>query len=626
MNEEFAATLKLVLDESSIAKVKERLKSLNKELSQTINVSVGGGNNISSPVIKPDVDMSDVEVGIKSYQAQIEALANKLGDLMTNLSAGGLSTSQFTELSAEIERINNRLVDLIDKQKQLNAEASKSNVNFKKISEGIAQATGGAKKFVLALIGARTVYFGIRKAMSAYLSQNDDLQNKLNACWYALGSLFAPVLEYIVNLFATLIGYVNVFLRALGLAGINMSSYAKSAGSAAKSTKQLQVSGIDEINNVGSDESSGGGAGGGVGNPLGDIELDSGIVSILETIGAWCSANLPIIAGLIAGVAAAIMAVKLGCDLITACGIGILVAGIVMTIGYLLQYLQDPSWANFGGIISGIGVALLGLSIIIASVPVAIAGAIVLVLGLLASNWEAIQEWWANCWASIDETLALIEETMGLTIASIFAIVFDTVRYLVQIVMNLLDGLFKGVKNIVDGIIKICKGDLKGGLQLIFKGIANICIGLVNSCISATEGLINIVIDGINVLLGGISDIASGVGSLFGLSPVNIRLNKVSFSRIPSLNVGTNYVPNDMLAQIHQGEAIIPKKFNSSDFFGNTSAEELTLLANIVDQLEELNKKDTTINLDGDNVAEKINNRLESLKQRQGNRVFALAR
>lgn len=190
----------------------------------------------------------------------------------------------------------------------------------------------------------------------------------------------------------------------------------------------------------------------------------------------------------------------------------------------------------------------------------------------------------------------------------------------------ILDGLFKGVKNIVDGIIKICKGDLKGGLQLIFKGIANICIGLVNSCISAAEGLINIVIDGINVLLGGISDIASGVGSLFGLSPVNIRLNKVSFSRIPSLNVGTNYVPNDMLAQIHRGEAIIPKKFNSSDFFGNTSAEELTLLANIVDQLEELNKKDTTINLDGDNVAEKINNRLESLKQRQGNRVFALAR
>ena len=31
---------------------------------------------------------------------------------------------------------------------------------------------------------------------------------------------------------------------------------------------------------------------------------------------------------------------------------------------------------------------------------------------------------------------------------------------------------------------------------------------------------------------------------------------------IPFLDVGTNYVPQDMLAQIHQGEAVVPKQYN----------------------------------------------------------------
>lgn len=624
MNEEFAVALKLAIDESSIAKVKERLKNLKKELETNVNLSLGSSSGKSID-IKPNVDMSSAEDGIKNYVAQIEQALQKLADLRTTLSTLNPGSIEYVDMSANIEKVNNQLASLIDKQNKLSEEAKKTSINMKAIGQAIEKSTSKAKGFVMALIGARSVYFGIRKAMSTYLSQNDALQNKLNACWYALGSLFAPVLEYIVNLFATLVGYVNVFLKALGFAGISMKNYGKSAGSAAKETKQL--AGIDEINNVGDDASSGGASGGAGGNPFENMQLDSGIVATLEAIGAWCQANLPIIAGLVLGVAAAVLALKAGLDLVTALGIGVLVGGIAMSIGYLLQYLQDPSWANFGGIIAGIGVALLGLAIIIGSVPLAIAGAIVLILGVLASNWEAIQEWWAGVWANIDQLLLDLEERFGMSIASIYAVIFDTVRYLVQVVMELLNGVFKGVKQIIDGIIKICKGDLKGGLTLIFKGLANIIIGVVNACIAAAEGLINIVVDGINVLLGGLSDIANAVGSLIGLdSKFDFRLSKVTFSRIPSFDVGTNYVPNDMLAEIHKGEAIIPKRFNSTDFFGQSSAEELTLLAQINEQLVELNQKDTTINLDGDNVAEKINNRIQSLTQRQGNRVFALAR
>jgi hypothetical protein len=47
----------------------------------------------------------------------------------------------------------------------------------------------------------------------------------------------------------------------------------------------------------------------------------------------------------------------------------------------------------------------------------------------------------------------------------------------------------------------------------------------------------------------------------YGISEVDVRAAGRSMS-LPGFDVGTNYVPRDMLAQIHQGEAIIPAAFN----------------------------------------------------------------
>lgn len=51
--------------------------------------------------------------------------------------------------------------------------------------------------------------------------------------------------------------------------------------------------------------------------------------------------------------------------------------------------------------------------------------------------------------------------------------------------------------------------------------------------------------------------------------------------RLPAFAVGTNYVPRDMLAQIHEGEAIVPKAFNPWANGGSTGGDNEALIAEL---------------------------------------------
>jgi len=78
------------------------------------------------------------------------------------------------------------------------------------------------------------------------------------------------------------------------------------------------------------------------------------------------------------------------------------------------------------------------------------------------------------------------------------------------------------------------------------------------------RGMINNVIDGLNWLIRGLNKISitvpDWVADLLGMD----RGSKFGFniSEIPKLAAGTNYVPQDMFAMLHEGEAVVPKKFN----------------------------------------------------------------
>lgn len=137
-------------------------------------------------------------------------------------------------------------------------------------SKSISKSFGGlyssAKRLIPTLLGVRGVIGILRKAVSAFMEQNQQLSNTLSNAWSQLGNVLGPIITKVVNLIASAIGYVSKFLSLIGLTGKTASNQISSAGSAAKKeTDKLkkQLMSFDELNVLNDTESdSGGGAGG----------------------------------------------------------------------------------------------------------------------------------------------------------------------------------------------------------------------------------------------------------------------------------------------------------------------------------------------------------------------------
>ena len=506
-----------------------------------------------------------------------------------------LTLKNMDKIDAEIDALRTKLNSMKNTKISLSGmskDAKTTDHTFKNILSNV-------KKFGFALLTVRGIWFGIRKAMTTYLAQNEELQSKLNAVYYALGSMFAPILEVLINALVWIISLLDSMLKMIGLAGINMSKFGKATGKAAKEMKSL--AGFDEINNLNSQQQSGGGSS--VANPFKDIEITP-----FQTALGWVILSLLTIIGLFS-ILRKFMPFADAAKY--AIGLGIAVAGLVIAIDGIVKYLNDPSWKNFSQILIGIGILIVGLGVAFFGLPVIIAGAVVAILGFVAMFWDEIKGWFDSAIEWFNNIIAKayeISPILGFVAESVLGVFRD----LLGAIKNFLDNGFKNLKGLLDGIIMLFKGDFKSGIELVLKSIANIFINLLN-----------FVIDAVNTFLTPFRAIIVGVGSIIGKS---WTMGDIRIPNVPLLATGTNYVPNDMLAYIHEGEAVVPKEFNPSAFYGNSTAEELNLLAQINQNLIDLNKKDVDITLDGESIANKINNSIQQINYRNGNRVFALGR
>lgn len=127
---------------------------------------------------------------------------------------------------------------------------------------------------------------------------------------------------------------------------------------------------------------------------------------------------------------------------------------------------------------------------------------------------------------------------------------------LVRPIFDLLKNNFTVMKNVISNVIDFIKNVFTGNWRDAWQNVKNIFKNIMSGIGGVLKTPLNVVINMVNTFIKGLNhikipDFVPGVGG----KGVNIPL-------IPKLATGTNYVPKDMVALIHQGEAVVPKKFN----------------------------------------------------------------
>lgn len=613
MNEKYGIELELLTSSfnKKIEQVKEKAKSI-KEAFNPIDVSgikisglqkeIDGISNKFKKLTGQKIDLGDA-VELQKYKQGLQTLSNKAKEVKEEVSSIGYASYDTNAIQQYINKygqVENKARATKEEVKGLNNEVKKSSgisVNINKFGTGLDKVISKIKRFTLSLFSIRSAYALVSKASSAYLSQDTQLTNKLQAVWVGLGAMLEPIRNGIANVLLKAVGYINVFIKALTGVDLLAKATSKSIKNATSSTKALSkaLGGFDELTNLDttSDASSSGIDTSWV-NAFNDVNLNTEWMQKIQNFAEWLKENGPTIATIVGTIAGAIGLIKLG-NLLggldgisaffsggtwkTVLGVTLVLSGIVSGIMDLTDYIKslDSSLENngtnfeqFGSIITDVGLIITGLGIIIGGVPAIVAGVVTMIVGLVVSNWDTIKGLLQKAIDWIDSKMDWIGDNFGFFgkwIAEIF-------KGAIQVVLNVFDGLFTGIKQIFDGILLIFKGDFKNGFINIGKGIVNVLIGIINGAIA-----------GINAILYPIRSLIVEAGKILGK---NWTMSNISIPKIPLLDVGTNYVPEDQLAYIHKGEAVVPKKFNSQEYFGNGNEETNSLLEQVIEAINNI--------------------------------------
>lgn len=523
---------------------------------------------------------------LQNLQAQYGTLEKIDGAFQKAMDKQDALQLKVQQTQTQYEGVNQKIEEYKQKLNTVNIKKQKSDVDqlkgsIDKVGSSFTGAVKKAGKLALAIFGIRSAYMLLRRASSELSSYDDQYSTNLEYIRFVLTQAVAPILQYIVGLAMQLLAYINAIAQAWF--GVNlfangsveafqkMKKGASGVGQAVKEIKK-QLLGFDEVNVLSSQSDTGTSAGaGGVSMPSMDLSSWQG-----ETPKwlQWIIDHKNEILAVLSGVGTALLLIKFGMSGIKALGFGLVVAGIVLAIQGLIEYLKDPTWENFGKIVQGIGIAIIGLGVVIGSLPVAVIGAAVLIHGTIMKNWDKIKgtltkgvDWFHSKTEELQGWLdtklnwlpekfgnvgKVIKETIKITVKTITTFIEELFRTIIDI----FDRIYTGIRQVVDGIIKIFKGDFKGGIEEVGKGILKIFTGIWEGTYAGfvtvwhtilslfkdggqifsgfKEGIIGVLKSLLNVLISGINwEIAKPLNAL------NSVLNKIKDIRIDFGKLGS---------------------------------------------------------------------------------------
>ena len=469
---------------------------------QTMN---GGKLTVSNPA-----EMAQLQMALAEANQEIDRQSNGIGRVYSKLDRVKQKQQEnnlkIQEYKAKIDQINTK-----------NMEKGIDNVKSK-----LTSTIGQIGKMAMAVVGVRTAWNMVTRAVNLVKQYNPQVSADFEYMGYCIANIIAPAIQGLVKILFTVLSYVNAITTAwFGLNLFSNSSVQnfqkmrKSASGTAKSAKEIQKSlaGFDEMNVIQDNKSSSGAT------PSVDLSKMQGEVPQWLQ---WIIDNKDIMLGILASILAGIIAIKFGLTGIQGLGISVLIMGIISLIKDVKAQIENPSWQNFGKILTDIGVILAGLALIFGGWPLIIAAAIAVVVGLIIQNWDTIKgvlstvgQWiWNNVllpvWNFIKGVIDIIVAIFW-NLVSVLDGITTTIGGMLKAPFENMEetakSVFKGVKEIFEGVGKVFKGIFTGDMKTALEGFKQIFKGIFDSLWAIAKAPLNLIIRGINSLIRGANKI-----------------------------------------------------------------------------------------------------------------------
>lgn len=524
---------------SSVSQMKAQMKSYSGSIQETAKQQDYLRTKIED--LKDLLAKADMgfEVGnTMKIEADIERLENRLRKLQSQgQNTGKEISSVFDKIKAKIKSAGTHIASLGSKFK---ATLSSSKGLGKSFTSTFNNGIKSIKKFALGLLSVRTAFSMVSRAMQSYLSYDTQLSNSIQNCWNVLGSLLAPILEFVISLFSKAVSYVNAFVEAL--TGINLVARAnkKALDSQAKSTKKLSdtQSSLDEFHTVSTDTGSG--------NDNKPITVEPVDMDKLDFLFDWIDKAKKLLATLFDPIKEAwdnkgkafIDSLKNAFEGIKSLGIAVFSSifevwtngtgqkivenilemwtNVFNIVGALSQALAN-AWNNAGNgtaIIQAIADIFIGIQDIVNSIANSLLNwvmsdnfqsALNVVLGILADLFGYAQEimaWVVTMYETylapvVDKVLDCISRII-IAIGSVWEFLKPIIDTIIDVIMNVLEPVIDGLCGIIGGIIDALSGVMDfitgvftGDWSKAWEGLKTFLGGIIDAVASLFTGLFN---------------------------------------------------------------------------------------------------------------------------------------
>lgn len=524
---------------SSVSQMKAQMKGYSNSIQETAKQQDYLRTKIED--LKDLLAKADMgfEVGdTMKIEADIERLENRLRKLQSQgQNTGKEISSAFDKIKAKIKSAGTHIASLGSKFK---ATLSSSKGLGKSFTSTFNNGIKSIKRFAMGLLSVRTAVSMVSKAMQSYLSYDTQLSNSIQNCWNVLGSLLAPILEFVISLFSKAVSYVNAFVEAL--TGINLVARAnkKALDSQAKSTKKLSdtQSSLDEFHTVSTDTGSG--------NDNKPITVEPVDMDKLDFLFDWIDKAKKLLATLFDPIKEAwdnkgkafIDSLKNAFEGIKSLGIAVFSSifevwtngtgqkivenilemwtNVFNIVGALSQALAN-AWNNAGNgtaIIQAIADIFIGIQDIVNSIANSLLNLVMsdnfqsalnVVLGILADLFGYAQEimaWVVTMYETylapvVDKVLDCISRII-IAIGSVWEFLKPIIDTIIDVIMNVLEPVIDGLCGIIGGIIDALSGVMDfitgvftGDWSKAWEGLKTFLGGIIDAVASLFTGLFN---------------------------------------------------------------------------------------------------------------------------------------